>query len=217
MKVTRKVYRANAKDIEAFTKYIEGLSDSLQKAVELEKVLTFSLYAYNQTVYAYVEWVGEDAGMESLVGDVSEYLFILPGNRGERFWVEMMDIHHWHKPESVEQWKRKAPVEARKGMLNQLRPEMVSSYIFYHVWHQEATPGVGNKYVSAYVDEDYIFMYVELPSVVEPTSYGPTMEEGLLPRGPSWHEVMEKHFKKMPETESDPGKYWYELKTIISV
>lgn len=213
--VYRKVYRAYTQNSEAFIQWLQA-----QPAIvpgQVGGIVTLSLYRYHDTFYAYLETTEALLTAETLFADGHGTLISCPGMEGPRFWTELMNIHHWHKPQSLAQWQRKNPVEKRLGMLNKIRPEMVSSYVYYHYLTQETQPGSDNKYVSIFLDENYIFMYVEMPKIVEPTAYPPSLEAPLPPAGPAWHALMEKHFTQVPEVADQPGKFWYEMQRVLSV
>ncbi|MBT3602078.1 MAG: hypothetical protein HOE48_03170 [Candidatus Latescibacteria bacterium] len=52
--------------------------------------------------------------------------------------------------------ERKTPMDMPYGRVIRLRPEKVSSYIFYHYQLQEEHPGRGDKYGLISIHEDKI-------------------------------------------------------------
>lgn len=215
--VYRKVYRACACDINALIEAAADCTPSLERLLSEDILVTLSLYRYRSTVYLYLETTDPALDAETLFESFSHWLSACPGNEGPRYWIELMNIHYWHNPGSLEHWKRPGPVEKRMGKLNRLKSEMVSSYIYYHYLAQISGSNDQNKYVCAYLDENYIFMYVEMPKIVEPTAPWPTAPGIETPAGPDWHVLMEQHFIRIPELPQRPDVHWYEMEPILSL
>ena len=124
---------------------------------------------------------------------------------GCRWWIFVTT-----QPRDVEHWRRKTVVEMPFGNVVRLRPEKVSSYIFYHYQLQEERPGSGNKYGLIGLHEDLLFFYQERPSVEEKTPAPPSLNTSNTP--PNWPELMNQHFAPWP----DPGKPEWRPATLLA-
>jgi hypothetical protein len=208
--VFRCVYRAELKphvDVIAGVERVEKLAD--QKG----PLLTTSLFQWQTSLFIYAETVGVAFSAEDALGDLGGCLQAWPGGLLDvRYWVPMMDIFHYSKPQGVDHWRRKTPVEKPFARVIRLRPEKVSSYIFYHYQLQEERPGRGDKYGLITIHEDLLFFYQEQPRVVEESPAGPSLETTNTP--PNWGELMSQHFAPW----SDPGEpEWRPITLLASV
>lgn len=68
-----------------------------------------------------------------------------------------------------------------------MKPEMVSSYIFYHYQLQEERPACGNKYGLISITENLLFFYTEEPVVKEEALYDGRMKTANTPG--NWTEL----------------------------
>ena len=103
-------------------------------------------------------------------------------------WMRAMDIFHFSKPLNQEQWARKTEKEPLVMMMR-LKPDKVSSYIFYHYQYQEEKPGDGDRYGAIYLFGNEIIYYRETPEERETE-----VMKGLLDTDHSpldrWGEIM---------------------------
>ena len=103
--VFRCVYRAELKphvDVTAGVERVEKLAD--QKG----PLLTTSLFQWQSSLFIYAETVGAAFSAEDALGDLDGCLQALPGGLLDvRYWVPMMDIFHYSKPQGVDHWRRK--------------------------------------------------------------------------------------------------------------
>jgi hypothetical protein len=87
-------------------------------------------------------------------------------------------------------------VQERVGRVALIKPDMVSSYIYYHYMLQEGHTGCDNKYCMIGIDGNLIFYYEELPKTAEERL--PGWERKISHLSPEWHltwqELMEPHF-----------------------
>jgi hypothetical protein len=155
-------------------------------------ILTLSLFNCEETLFLYYECIDYDVVPTEILGGISLYLKNWPGAKEERLWVPMYDIFHYNKPISIDQWKRKNVVQKPLGMIAKLKPEMISSYIFYHHQYQEEKPGDGDKYGIINLHENLMFFYLEEPCVKEKPQYKGILSTNHTPS--NWGEVMEPHF-----------------------
>jgi hypothetical protein len=208
--VIRCVYRAELKPNMDVTAGVERV----QKLAGQEgSLLTASLFQWGTSLFIYAETVGVAFSVEDVLGDFGGCLKAWPDHTGEeRFWVPMMDIFHFSKPQGVDHWWRKTPVEKPFGRVIRLRPEKVSSYIFYHYQLQEEHPGRGDKYGLITIHEDLLFFYQEQPRIKEDTPAHPSLETSNTPS--NWAELMSQHFAPW----HDPGEpEWRPITLLASV
>ncbi|MFT5366281.1 MAG: hypothetical protein ACI8V2_001228 [Candidatus Latescibacterota bacterium] len=209
--VVRGVYRAELKpDVTDVTNCIEIINQFQDR---MSALLTVSLFRWDATLFLYVESVGSSVSPEDLFGDLGGCLKVWPnGSLDVRYWVPMMDIFHYSRPQGVEHWRRKTSVEMPYGRVIRLRPEKVSSYIFYHYQLQEERPGGGDKYGLIAIHEDLLFFYQEQPRVKEETPAQPSLKTSHTP--PNWAELMSQHFAPW----ADPGEpEWRPITLLASV
>ena len=109
-----------------------------------------------------------------------------------RCWDRAIEIFHYSKPMSAEQWKRSGEKTPR-FRLNRLQPEKTASYIYYHFQYQEEYPGDGDRYGVIYLHGDQLIFYLE-----DPTEQETVKTQGLLSSTNSpldiWQELMHQHF-----------------------
>ena len=140
-----------------------------------------------KNVYMYVESNDPGVNPEDLVvGD------LLPYPDGRK-WDRAIDIYHYSTPLNAEQWRRKAENKKPYVRLNKLRPEKISSYIFFHYQLQEERPGDGERYGVIYLYGDTLIFYQENPFERETEKLPGLLQTDLSPLD-RWNELMEEHF-----------------------
>lgn len=196
---------------------IDILKDVINKSKESLKqknILTLSLLNSEDTLFLYYECVEDEIVPDRVLGLISQYLKPWPHTKDESLWVPMYDIFHYNKPLGVEQWKRKTEgVNVRPiGKVARLRPEMISSYIFYHYQYQEEKPGDGDKYGIINLHENLMFFYLEEPCYKEEADYKGVLNTCNTPG--NWAEVMEPHFIYWEDTE-EKERIWKDTELIV--
>ncbi|OWA34479.1 hypothetical protein B9G55_16570 [Saccharibacillus sp. O16] len=164
----------------------------------------------------YAETEGEDEAAiepEELLPGAEAVLSVWPGSSQRRLFVPMMDIFHYQHPVDREHWRRKTQTESY-GRLARLRPEQVSSYVFYHYQYQEEKPGDGDKYGIIGLHENMLFFYAERPSTVEPAPYAGRLNTRQTPE--DWGAVMQPHFIEWQDA-SENERIWLNLKPMFDV
>lgn len=195
--IHRSVYRAQVQpgQAEAAAAHFKDQIRSLALA-ELD-LLTISIFRWGDQFLTYWEGIERTIAPDALFGPLPALLMawpggIQPGGAPLRRFVPMMDIYHSMAPESVEHWRRKQPPERISGRLARLKPEQVSSYIFYHYQYQEEQPGSWDKYGLINLHEDLMFFYQEMPSIVETPRRTGKLTTTNTPD--HWQDVMFPHF-----------------------
>lgn len=108
--------------------------------------------------------------------------------RKHRLAIPMIDIFHDGVPSGENRTGKE-----RIGSIARLKPDMVSSYIFYHYQKQEESPNSFNESYMIGALGRILFSYHELPATINMDK-----RTGLLSTDHSpdnWHEVMLPHFE----------------------
>ena len=139
-----------------------------------------------ERVFLYMESNEKEADPQALVtGDLLQ-------RPDGKYWERAVEIFHYSVPMDPEQWKRKCE-KTPFFQVNRLKPEKISSYIYYHYQYQEEYPGDGDRYGSIYLLGDQLVFYLETPT--EPETVKTT---GLLSTKHSpistWQALMTEHF-----------------------
>lgn len=197
--IRRSTYCVQAKvgQEEAALAYFQRQTQHFPVGLAAGDLLTISLFRWGVYFYAYWESIEQEIAPEALFGKMEHLLECWPGGSNpqpphNRCFVPMMDIFHCLMPESVEHWRRKTSIEQITGRVARLKPEMVSSYIFYHYQLQEERPGSFDKYGIISLHENLIFFYQEHPSIVEEPL--PIGRLSTTNTPPDWHGTMFPHF-----------------------
>ncbi|MGO4110449.1 hypothetical protein [Paenibacillus sp. YAF4_2] len=166
--IERFMYRAVWKEEQA----AEGLQALKldNQAISLMKqgrLMTAAAFHWNNNVFLYYECMDGPILPEELASAAMSYLKDWPGQEEPRQWIRMVDVFHFNEPAGVEHWQRKHQVERRVGRVAHLKPEMVSSYIYYHYQLQEERAFFGPKYEIIGMHENLLFGYQEFPNVTE--------------------------------------------------
>ncbi len=186
----------------------------LQKKIANGEVLTASLFRAEDQLFFYCECLRTKLPASELAAPLDDLLHDWPGTGNPRRWVPMMDIFHYSRPLSVDHWRRSEAPQERTGRLIYLRPEMVSSYIFYHFQLQEEKPGaLGSKYGLISQHENLLFFYMEKPDVAESESYAGHLKTQNTP--PNWGDVMDPHFQ--PWSDEDGERLWRPIECVFAV
>lgn len=191
----RNIYRARLKPESAD----EGLlilkhAAGAERLVRNGELMTAAGFLWDLNVFLYYECTGRDIGPEELVGAVEPFLIDWPGKEEPRKLISMIDVFHFNEPAGYDHWLRQQPVERRAGRVAHLKPEMMSSYIYYHYQLQEERAFLGDKYEMIAMHENLLFGYQEFPKVIEE----PVVPGRLKTKGTpaDWNEArMDLHFQ----------------------
>lgn len=204
----RFIYRAILKDMEdeKVDSCITTLEASAKALICKGVLMTLSLFKLNRNLFLYYECINENITPAGITPELDSMLEMRPDGNGGKIWIPMSDIFHFSEPVSVEHWKRKEPVQKRVGMIARIRPDMLSSYIYYHYMLQEGQLTIVNKYCMIGLDENLIFYYEEQPVTSElPQRRGKLNTNGLPSDWQNiWQDLMEPHFilwEEVPEQD----------------
>lgn len=192
--IHRSLYRAQCQPgLESATAaHFTAQSSAIQPLITAGQLLTATLFQWRTHFFAYWESIDQPLPPATLFGDRPDLLASWPGASTPRTFVPMIDIFHWQTPVDLDHWRRKQPIERPLGRITRLKPEMASSYIFYHYQLQEEKPGSNDKYGLIAMHENLLFFYQEAPAVVETAPYAGKLSTKNTPD--DWHGVMFPHF-----------------------
>ena len=192
---------------------LPDLRPALEQRSAADQILTASLFRWRNNLFLYCECPDAAIAPGDLVGGLDQAMATWPGATTPRVWAPMMDIFHYNRPQSVEHWRRDQPPEARTARVIYLRPEMVSSYIFFHYQMQEEKPGAGDKYGQISIHENLLFFYLEQPATPEAAQHQGLLQTTNTPA--SWQEVMVPHFQ--PWNDEEGEELWRPIELVCSV
>ena len=193
-------------------KVLESAEAPLNQLIAEQKLLTFSVFKWQHHIFLHYETTDtpcEETEPDRLVPGLETYLESFPGGVAPRYYVPMYDIFHYSHPLSLAHWQRKTAFQPL-GQIVRLKPEMLSSYIFYHYQLQEEKPGCGDKYGMISIHENLLFFYLEMPGVTETAAIPGKLATQNTPE--NWQELMHRHFIKWED-----GDYWKKIHTLFTV
>lgn len=129
-----------------------------------------------------------------------------------RLSIPMIDVFHDGLPVDADSWEGSRPGSERIGSIAKLKPEMVSSYIFYHYQKQEETPDSFNSSYMIGSMGRLLFSYHESPSWTSTTKRQGLLSTKLSPS--NWHEVMLPHFE-LWEEEQAGQQIWRKMERLL--
>ena len=200
--IYRSIYRAQAQpdQAEVAAAHLKHAAEGLALGLAPGNLLTLSLFQWHSQFLVYWESIEQAIAPETIFGDPRTLLMNWPGAATPRTFVPMMDIYHCLEPLSLEDWRRKQPITRISGKIARLKPEQVSSYIFYHYQLQEEQPGSFAKYGIISLHEDLIFFYQEMPYIVEDPPRKGKLQTTNTPD--HWQDVMFPHFNLWDDAPS---------------
>ena len=201
MAIYRMHYRAKLRDgydKDALQTGLQCCQRNVRTAQQNGKVLTAALYLADtldiaNTLFFYYEAVGDNSVIlpDELLAPITELL-------QPCIWVKMYHIYYHSIPESVEEWKRRARPELRRGRIAFLYEEKLFSYTYYHKAIVDEGLLKGDKYQSIALHENVLFSYFEEPKTM--VNIRNSEEESKVIE--DWLAVdPESHFIHTPECE----------------
>ena len=79
--------------------------------------------------------------------------------------TDVIDVFHFNEPASHATLVKKSARGEKGWRVRHLKPEMMSSYIYYHYQLQEERAFYGDKYEIIAMHENLLFGYQEFPKV----------------------------------------------------
>ncbi|MCL2060321.1 MAG: hypothetical protein FWH01_14935 [Oscillospiraceae bacterium] len=194
-KLSRGIYRSYVRPGAAVA--LETLFSSADVRSTLDSLLLqdwfgMSFGIYEDILIFYGERRSTSPDPSGMLPQIEHQLLDIVESSGHK-WRMMWEIFHYCGIQDAEYWKRKITGKSAQLRLNRIRPDMFSSYVFYHYQLQEEKPGMSDKYGIIGVDDGLMCFYEERP--VEREESPPT---GALSTGNSpldiWNELMARHF-----------------------
>lgn len=134
---------------------------------------------------------------DELLAPLNPYLQVWPGQTDDRLWVHMYHIYYHNLPESVEDWRRTAIPEKRRGRIAFLRDDKLFSYTYFHRAIVEEGLLSGDRYQSIALHENILFSYFEEPKTMVNVRRDASKESEVIK---DWLAAdPESHFIHMPE------------------
>ena len=187
--------------------------DDIAKLIEERVLMTASLYRWENQLFLYYECIDKDIAPDFFLGGIRGLLEEWPALGGKEKWMSMIEIFHFDVPIDEAQWKRRLPVEDRAAKLARIKPEMLSSYIYYHYMLQEGKRDMGNKYCVIGLHENFILHYEEHPLDIVKPSFTGKLEDFKL-KMENWEDMMYPHFIQWEDEEEESLR---KLKPLISM
>lgn len=214
----RFTYRAYIKEgMECnFEEAVMTASKRLNNMVIEGQLMTISMFKSEKNIFVYIECPNKIYEPEDLFSELTPFLANWPGEEQERKWIRMMDIYHCVEPVDNEHWKRKIPVENIIARVMRLKPEMLSSYIFYHWQLQEEKPGSWCKYCSIYLHENLTIMFNEVPDPPETPPYKGKLDTMNTPDDSAWQPLMFEHCIPWEDQMDEYQKMWKNTELLFS-
>jgi hypothetical protein len=210
----RMIYRAQCLEgrEEAAAAHLRERIPELQQRVARGELMTISAYRWFTNLFLYCEFITDEIHPSRLFGDMAATLEPWPGAAAKRPWIPMVNVFHFNRPASVEHWRRKQPVEKRIGKVARLRPEMISSYAYFHFLVQEEQAFPGSKYQFIGLHETLMFLYDELPLLKEPPPHPKGLATSITPA--NWADArMDLHFVPW----DDGIKFFREIEPVFGI
>lgn len=189
------IFRAQLKNgLETAALEIMRQEEKAKRNVDNGTLMTISAYKWEKNIFLYYECINKEILPEEIFNSLDDLLEDWPGKMNMRKWIPMIDVFHFNEPASYEHWKRKQPVESQVGRVAHLKPEMISSYIYYHYQLQEERAFIGDKYEIIAMNDNLLFGYQEFPKVVEEPELPKKLNTSGTPE--NWNDSrMDLHFQ----------------------
>lgn len=193
-----------------FRQELERCQDQWISFLKNKGFTYIALFRLEQYLFIYLEHSLDRLDFEWLEPQ-AKYLELWSGKHKPISFVRLMDVFHDGTPANKAAWRTERIVESVHASMQELKPEMVSSYIYYHYLKQEEQPESFNKTYIIGAYQNLLFSYYELPALRSEHPPRGTLDTKNTPE--NWNEVMQPHFKL--ETGSDvpwrPMQLWLQM------
>jgi hypothetical protein len=213
--IYRRQFRSILKNecVETFENALDQCKEIFTRHAKESGINFLRIYRYENNVFIYAESLNSLPAFD-WPEQMSEYFENWPTDIGLKHTKTMLDIFHDADPRLTEGWLSREKPFTSVGSLIFLKPEMYSSYIFYHFQLQEEGLRKFNKSFVIGSEGVCLFAYHEEPAVVDPL-YPP----GILSTNNSplnWEDLMDEHFQRWPESPTERTA-WRKMKLILSL
>lgn len=205
--------------IDAFQHVVQEDAHTLREEWVALQLFNVSVFTSDPYVCVYAEAAGETS-VSAWDWPVSFDRYLVkwptePDSSNEtlhRLSVPMIDVFHDGLPIDADSWHDNRHVAERIGSIARLKPEMVSSYIYYHYQRQEEMPDSFNSSYMIGAFGRILFSYYESPSWISTSERQGHLSTKQTPS--NWHEVMLPHFELWEDAEA--GKQlWRKMERIM--
>ncbi len=144
----------------------EAVRILVEEAAAQKKIMTCAMFAYEQLVFLYVEYIGDDIFYQppaELFSPLSDILMPWPGFEKDTSWAYMEPVFYFDIPQSADQWERKSSPDERCGRIARLIPEKQWGYVTHHLDIAEEGAMIGDRYQFISIHENLLFSYYETP------------------------------------------------------
>ena len=186
------------------------VSDIANTVVDRFKIHALSLFYFGDMLSVYVENTEGDIEPDQVLSGFSPYLLDVVEGTGKK-WRRMWELFHYSGYADENQWQRMLTPKQGIMRVNRLRPEMFSSYVFYHHQLQEEHPGRGDKYGLICFDDGMMCFYLEEPTEKEVSPAPGKLTTQNSPLG-QWGQLMGTHFVPWEDTD----KPWKDMQSLYS-
>ena len=190
---------------------IKEYRESVKKFVDRGLLYTASVFRLDRDLFFYYECADKIIMPSEILVEIEPYLEEWPGEPQNRHWIRMMDIYHSLDAEMLKNFRSIEPIKRTTVRVGRFKPEMLSSYIFYHYQYQEEKPGDFSKWCAIYLHENMAIIYGEAPDCAVPMPENKKLYTNNTPG--NWGEVMYPHFQLWEGTHEDE-KLWKKSETI---
>lgn len=176
-------------------------------------LLSLSLFQLERYLCVYVEQETSQSGFD-WSAPIADSLACWQTSQGLRKAALMPDVFHDGVPVDYHLWRGERVIEERVGALAFLKPEMVSSYVYYHYQMQEERPESFNKTYTIGLYGNILFSYAETPKSLHVIRPQRTLNTNHTPD--HWHELMEPHFEPW-QTAGGWNRTWCKMNHLITI
>ncbi|MEF2245280.1 hypothetical protein [Paenibacillus sp. IITD108] len=191
--MNRWMYRAQVKPgkQQLLQEALRDVQESWKEALVKKGAETCSIFAFEHSLFIYVE-AAFDSKDWSWPEEVHQWLEPWPDLAEEHtYQVFMPNVFYDGTVSEAQICRQQRESIERIGSIAVLKPDMVSSYVFYHYQMQEEMPGSFNQSYCIGLHGALLFSYYELPAIKGASRVG-KLATNHTPS--NWHDVMAGHF-----------------------
>lgn len=107
-------------------------------------------------------------------------------------WFPMLEIYHSFPCDNDDKWQRKLENKKPSLRVNYLKHETAAMYIYHHIARQEGNPYNGDRYLSIFLYQSLMIMYLEYPT--ERISWSDIEGKPHIPGRKDWGLLLEPLF-----------------------
>ncbi len=144
--------------------------EAMERTREERRLLTASLYRYEQFLFLYTEGIGEAAAADEICAPLAPFLQNWPETverpESGRVWIDMQPYYYHAVPVCAEEWMKDRRPLRRRGRIALLAPGRWESYMEHHLALMREGLIEGDRYHLISVHENVLFSYFEEPKTM---------------------------------------------------